>query len=111
MPYDQDLATRIRELMSVERGVQEKKMFGGLAFLVGGNMSAAASGKGGLLVRVSPEASEELVSPPLVRLMVMRGRPMKGWLRVDVAAIRTKKQLAAWVKRSVAYARSLPRKR
>jgi TfoX/Sxy family transcriptional regulator of competence genes len=109
--YDEDLANRIRELMSGEAGVTEKKMFGGLAFLIGGNMSVAASGQGGLMVRVPPEQTEELVAKPHAKPMVMRGREMDGWLRVDDEGVRTKRQLEPWVKRGVACARSLPPKR
>jgi TfoX/Sxy family transcriptional regulator of competence genes len=109
--YDEDLANRIRELMAGEAGVTEKKMFGGLAFLIGGNMAVAASGQGGLLVRVDPEESDELVAKPHAAPMVMRGREMQGWLRVDDQGVRTKRQLEPWVKRGVAYARSLPPKR
>jgi TfoX/Sxy family transcriptional regulator of competence genes len=109
--YDEALAERIRALMAGEGGVQEKKMFGGLAFLVNGNMSIAASGQGGLLVRVNPDESDALVRKPGVETMVMRGRPMAGWLRVDAEAVRTKQQLGAWVKRGAGYARSLPPKR
>src|SRR3954463_4405048 len=83
MAYDEDLANRIRELLADESGVTEKKMFGGLAFLVGGNMSVAASGQGGLMVRVDPDESRVLVAKPHVSRMVMRGREMAGWLRVD----------------------------
>jgi TfoX/Sxy family transcriptional regulator of competence genes len=108
--YDEDLANRIRELMAGEAGVSEKKMFGGLAFLIGGNMAVAASGQGGVMVRVDPEQTEELVSKPHARPMVMRGREMDGWLRVDDEGVRTKRQLEPWVKRGVAYARSLPPK-
>ncbi len=110
MAYDEQLADRIRELIAGERGVTEKKMFGGLAFLVNGNMSVAASGQGGLLARVDPDDSDVLVRKPGVETMVMRGRPMAGWLRVDADALRTKKQLATWVDRGVGYARSLPPK-
>jgi TfoX/Sxy family transcriptional regulator of competence genes len=109
--YDEQLAARIRELVGGERGMQEKKMFGGLAFLVNGNMSVAASGQGGLLVRVDPDESDALVRKPGVETMVMRGRPMAGWLRVDADAVRTKKQLGAWVERGVGFARSLPAKK
>lgn len=108
--YDEDLANRIRELVGAEQGVDEKKMFGGLAFLIGGNMSVAASGQGGLLVRCDPELTDELLEKPGVRPMVMRGREMQGWLRVDADAVRTKRQLEPWVKRGVGYARSLPKK-
>jgi TfoX/Sxy family transcriptional regulator of competence genes len=111
MAYDEDLANRIRELVANESGLTEKKMFGGLAFLIGGNMSVAASGQGGLLVRVDPEDGDSLVEKPHVELMEMRGRSMKGWLRVDSEAVRTKGQLEPWVKRGVAYARALPAKR
>ena len=111
MAYDEDLANRIRELTAGEAGVTEKKMFGGLAFLIGGNMAVAASGQGGLLVRVDPEESDELVAKPHAAPMVMRGREMQGWLRVDDEGVRTKRQLEPWVKRGVGYARSLPPKR
>jgi TfoX/Sxy family transcriptional regulator of competence genes len=109
--YDEDLANRIRELVAGETGVTEKKMFGGLAFLIGGNMAVAASGQGGLLVRVDPDETEALAAKAHAGPMVMRGREMKGWLRVDDEGVRTKRQLEPWVKRGVAYARSLPPKR
>jgi TfoX/Sxy family transcriptional regulator of competence genes len=108
--YDEDLANRIRELIAGETGVTEKRMFGGLAFLVGGNMSVAASGQGGLMVRVDPAETDTLVAKPHARPFVMRGREMQGWLRVDEEGVRTKRQLAPWVKRGMAYARSLPPK-
>jgi TfoX/Sxy family transcriptional regulator of competence genes len=108
--YDEDLANRIRELIAGERALTEKKMFGGLAFLIGGNMAVAASGQGGLMVRVDPEQGEALVKKPHAAPMVMRGREMTGWLRVDDEGIKTKQQLQAWVERGVAYARSLPPK-
>lgn len=111
MAYDVDLAERIRELVAGERRLTEKKMFGGLAFLVGGNMAIAASSEGGVLVRVDPERSERLVATAKARPMVMRGREMAGWLRVDAEDVRTKRQLARWVEMGVAYARSLPAKR
>jgi TfoX/Sxy family transcriptional regulator of competence genes len=109
--YDEDLANRIRELIAGEAGVTEKKMFGGLAFLIGGNMAVAASGQGGVMARVDPEETDELVTKPHAAPMVMRGREMQGWLRVDDEGVRTKRQLEPWVKRGVAYARSLPPKR
>jgi TfoX/Sxy family transcriptional regulator of competence genes len=109
--YDEDLANRIRELMAGEAGVTEKKMFGGLAFLIGGNMSVAASGQGGLMVRVDPDETEALLAKPHARAFEMRGRQMDGWLRVDDEGVRTKRQLEPWVKRGVTYARSLPPKR
>src|SRR5690349_6398401 len=110
MAYDQVLADRIRQLVAAERGVKEKKMFGGVAFLINGNMSVAASGQGGLLLRVDPDETELLASKPHVSAMVMRGRPMKGWLRVAADGVRTTRHLEPWVKRGVAYARSLPDK-
>jgi TfoX/Sxy family transcriptional regulator of competence genes len=109
--YDEALAERIRQLMAGERGVTEKKMFGGLSFLVDGNMSVAASGQGGLLVRVDPDESDSLLKQPGVQLMEMGGRSMAGWLRVDSDAVRTKRQLGTWVERGVAFARSLPPKK
>ncbi len=110
MPYDEDLASRIRELIATESGVTEQRMFGGLAFLIGGNMAVAASGEGGLMVRVDPEGTEALVARPHARPFEMRGRAMRGWLRVDPEGVRTKRQVEPWVKRGVAYARSLPAK-
>jgi TfoX/Sxy family transcriptional regulator of competence genes len=111
MSYDEELADRIRELVAAEPALTEKKMFGGLAFLVGGNMAVAASGQGGLMVRVDPEQSDALVSRSCARVVEMRGRPMRGWLRVDSEDLRTKRQLQAWVDRGTSYARSLPSKR
>ena len=111
MAYDEALAERIRELVGGAADVSEKKMFGGLAFLVGGNMAIAASGEGGILVRVDPDESDVLVAGTPARVAEMRGRAMPGWLRVDLDDVRTKRQLAAWVERGTAYARSLPAKR
>ena len=111
MAYDEELAERIRELLDGEPEVTEKKMFGGLAFLVGGSMAISASGQGGVLVRVDPDESDRLVSTTKAELAVMQGRPMPGWLRVASADLRTKQQLSAWVRRGVGYARSLPAKR
>ena len=110
MAYDEDLANRIRELMAAEDGVTEQRMFGGLAFLIGGNMSVAASGQGGLMVRVDPEETDALLEKPGAGPFEMRGRHMKGWLRVASEDVRTKRQLEPWVRRGVAYARSLPPK-
>jgi TfoX/Sxy family transcriptional regulator of competence genes len=110
MAYDEDLANRIRELVANEKGVTEKKMFGGLAFLIGGNMAVAASGQGGLMVRCDPDETDALLAKPHAKLFEMRGRSMQGWLRVDDDGVRTKRQLEPWVKRGVAYARSLPAK-
>lgn len=110
MAYDEDLADRIRELMSGEK-VIEKKMFGGLAFLIGGNMSVAASGQGGLLVRHDPADADKFLEEAGAYEFDMGGRgPMKGWLRVEDTALKDKKSLAKWVKRGVEYARSLPEK-
>ena len=111
MAYDEELAERIRELVATESGVTEQRMFGGLAFLVGGNMAVAASGQGGILVRVDPEDSDTLVAGGKASLMEMRGRQMRGWLRVDAEHVRAKRELSRWVQRGVAYARSLPPKR
>ncbi len=110
MAYDEDLANRIRELIAAEPDLREQAMFGGLAFLVGGRMSVAASGQGGLMVRVDPEETDVLLAKPHARPFEMRGRPMHGWLRVDPEGLRTKRQLEPWVKRGVAYARTLPPK-
>jgi TfoX/Sxy family transcriptional regulator of competence genes len=109
--YDEKLADRIRDLLPDDADVTEQKMFGGLAFLVGGNMAVAASGQGGLMVRVDPAESDALVARSNARPMEMRGRTMAGWLRVDTEDVRTKAQLAKWVKTGVAYAGSLPAKR
>jgi len=108
--YDEDLAERIRGLLESERNVTEKKMFGGLSFLIGGNMAVAASGQGGLLVRVDPEASDELLASTPAELMEMGGRSMRGWLRVGSADVSSDGDLAAWVDRGTVYARSLPAK-
>jgi hypothetical protein len=109
--YDEELADRIRELVVSEPGLTEKKMFGGLAFLIGGNMAVAASGQGGVLVRVDPVQSDKLIATTNARLMEMRGRSMQGWLRVDPEDLRSKRQLAKWVGLGTTYARSLPAKR
>ena len=111
MAYDEDLAERIRELVQGQPGLSEQRMFGGLAFLIGGNMAVAASGQGGILVRVDPAESDELVSSTPAREMEMRGRTMQGWLRVDSEDVQSRDELAAWVERGTAYAGSLPAKR
>ena len=110
MPYDEDLANRIRELIAKEPNVTEKKMFGGLAFLINGNMSVAASGQGGLMLRCDPDQTDALLEKPHAKRFEMRGREMQGWLRVDDEGIRTKRQLEPWVRTGVGYARSLPPK-
>jgi TfoX/Sxy family transcriptional regulator of competence genes len=110
MAYDDALAQRIRDLAAGTPKLTEQKMFGGLAFLVGGNMAIAASGQGGILVRVDPEESSMLVAKTRAEVMVMRGRPMEGWLRVAADDLRTKQSLASWAKRGLRYAASLPAK-
>jgi TfoX/Sxy family transcriptional regulator of competence genes len=110
MAYDEELAGRIRSLLGDRADLTEKKMFGGLAFLIGGNMAIAASGQGGILVRVDPEESDELVATTPAELMEMRGRSMSGWLRVDTPAVADDETLRAWVERGTGYAASLPPK-
>jgi TfoX/Sxy family transcriptional regulator of competence genes len=110
MAYDEDLADRIRELLGAEKGVEEKRMFGGLAFLVNGNMSVAVSGRGGLMVRVPPAETDKLLARDHVEPMVMAGRETRGWLRVSADGVRTKRQLEPWVRRGVDYAKILPPK-
>jgi TfoX/Sxy family transcriptional regulator of competence genes len=109
--YDEELADRIRALIAQERALSERKMFGGLAFLIGGNMAIAASGQGGVLVRVDPSQCDQLVATTKATVAEMRGRPMPGWLRVSSADLRTKAQLAKWVALGTTFARSLPAKR
>jgi len=111
MAYDERLAERIRDLVGTEPDVTEMKMFGGLAFLIGGNMAVAASGQGGLMVRVDPAQSDALLTRSGTSAFEMRGRPMAGWLRVDLDHVRTGRQLATWVEIGTAYARTLPPKR
>ena len=110
MAFDEELGERIRELVGDQPGVSEQKMFGGLAFLVGGNMAVAASGQGGLLVRLDPTAGEKLIAAGTAQPMEMRGRAMTGWIRVASDAVRTKRQLARWVNLGTEYAASLPTK-
>ena len=110
MAYDEELANRIRELLGDRDGLTEMKMFGGLAFLIGGNMAIAASAQGGILVHVDPEESDELVASTAAALMEMRGRTMRGWLRVDTADVADDAALGEWVERGAAYAASLPPK-
>ena len=111
MAYDEELAARIRALVSREDDLEEKKMFGGLAFLIGGNMAIAASRQGGLLVRVDPAESARLVETTPAEEMVMRGRSMAGWLRLESADVAADDELSAWVARGVEFARTLPAKR
>jgi TfoX/Sxy family transcriptional regulator of competence genes len=110
MAYDEDLANRIRELIAAEPGLTEKKMFGGLAFLIDGNMSVSASREGGLLLRVDPDETDALLGKPHAAPFEMRGREMQGWMRVAPEGVATKRQLERWVARGVRYARSLPPK-
>jgi len=110
MAYDEDLANRIRQLLGPERGIEEKRMFGGLAFLINGNMSVAVSGRGGLLVRVPPADTDKLLERAHVSVMVMAGRETRGWLRVGADGVQTKRQLQSWVTRGAGYARDLPPK-
>jgi|SRR5436190_1421543 len=110
MAYDEALADRIRHMLAKET-VVEKKMFGGLAFMIGGNMSVAASGQGGLLVRVDPAQTEKLLGEPGAAEFEMGGRgPMQGWLRISADVLDDDKTLRTWVKRGVAYARTLSAK-
>jgi hypothetical protein len=111
MAYDTELADRIRFLIGTGPGITERKMFGGLAFLVGGNMAISASGQGGALVRVDPAETGTLVATANATVAVMGGREMPGWLRVRAEDLETDEQLTEWVNRAVGYARSLPAKR
>jgi TfoX/Sxy family transcriptional regulator of competence genes len=110
MAYDEDLADRVRELVAGEQGVEERRMFGGLAFLINGHMSVTASRQGGLLIRMDPAEADALVDDEHIKPMVMRGREMDGWLRVDDTVVSTASELEQWVARGVGYARSLPAK-
>ena len=110
MAYDEELAERIRDELGGQPDVSEKKMFGGLAFLVDAKMAIAA-GEGGLMVRVDPRKSDELVASGKARRMEMRGREMNGWLHVDAADLRTKRDLVRWIKLGTTYTRSLPAKK
>lgn len=110
VPYDEDLADRIRELLSNEPALSERKMFGGLAFLFGGHMAVVASREGGIMVRVDPADADRLLAAPGTRRMEMGGRLLDGWLRVDANTVRTKRQLQRWVRLGLAQARSLPPK-
>lgn len=110
MAYDEDLADRIRALLATDHGVVEKKMFGGLAFLIGGNMSVSASGQGGMLLRCDPDETDALVQETHAERFVMRGRAMDGWLRVEPEGLESDDELERWVGVGVGYARSLPPK-
>lgn len=110
MPYDEDMANRLRELLADRDAITEKKMFGGLAFLMGGNMTVAASRTGGLLVRIDPGQTDACLAKPHVTRMEMGKRSMDGWILVAPEGVRTKRQLEPWVKRSLAYVETLPAK-
>jgi TfoX/Sxy family transcriptional regulator of competence genes len=110
MAYDEDLANRVREHLAREDGVSEKAMFGGLAFLLNGNMAVTVSGRGGLMVRVGRDGTEQALSLPHTRLVEMRGRPMPGWIFVESEGVRTAPQVGAWARRGLALARTLPPK-
>ena len=108
MAYDEQLAERVRDLLGDEAGVTEKRMFGGLAFLVEERLTVAASSHGGLMVRVDPAQEDDLLADPHVEPVVMRGRPMSGWLHVRPAGVAAEDDLGRWVRRGVERARSLP---
>jgi TfoX/Sxy family transcriptional regulator of competence genes len=110
MAYDEDLVNRLRELLAGEEAITEKRMFGGLAFLLGGHMSVSASRKGGLLARIDPEETDAALARPHASRMEMGGRSMDGWLYVEPEGLKTKRELAAWVKRSVTFVKTLPPK-
>jgi TfoX/Sxy family transcriptional regulator of competence genes len=110
MAYDEDIANRLRELLAEHPGVTEKRMFGGLAFLLRGHMAVAASGQGGLLARIDPADADTALARPHAAPMEMGGRSMAGWIRVAPEGVRTKRQLEPWVRRSVAYVATLPPK-
>ena len=110
MAYDVELANRVREYVRDETGLTEKRMFGGLAFLINGNMAVSASSQGGLLLRCDPAQTDELVGERYARRFQMRGREMDGWLRIDADGVTSERELERWIGRGVAYARSLPPK-
>jgi hypothetical protein len=106
--YDEELANRIREALQGQAGVSEKRMFGGLAFLVNGHLAVSASRQGGLLLRIDPARGQALVTSRHAAPFVMRGHELDGWLRIDPAGLTTQRALARWVGLGVDYARSLP---
>ena len=110
MAFSESLAGRVRDALARTNGIEEKRMFGGLAFLLNGNMSVAASGRGGLMVRVPPDETDKLLTREHVEPMVMAGRETRGWLRVSAEGVKSKRQLQSWVNRGVDYAKSLPPK-
>ena len=110
MAYDEDLANRLREQLAGETDVSEKAMFGGLAFLLHGNMAVTVSSHGGLMLRVGTEGAGDALARPHAKQIEMRGRPMPGWIHVAPEGVRTKRQLAAWVRRGMEFTRTLPPK-
>jgi hypothetical protein len=110
MAYDEDLAWRIRAALADEEGVTEKAMFGGLAFLLHGNMAVTASSRGGLMIRVGKEAVEDALARPHTKQIEMRGRPMPGWIHVSAEGARTKREVGVWARRGIAFTRTLPPK-
>jgi hypothetical protein len=110
MAYDEVLAERIRQLIGPDPELTEKKMFGGLAFLIRGHMAISASGQGGVLVHADPDRADELIASDKATMMVMRGREMPGWLRVAAENLATDDDLSPWVEIGIGYARSLPPK-
>ncbi len=110
MAYDEDLAARVREQLSDQDGMSEKQMFGGLAFMLDGNMAVGLSGSGELMVRVGSDGTEQALAKPHTRLFDMTGRPMRGWILVAPEGITTKRALGGWVRRGVGFARTLPPK-
>lgn len=110
MAYDEELADRIRVLLDDAFDIDERRMFGGLAFLAGGSMAVAVSGAGGLMARIDPADGPELLALEGVEPFEMRGRKLDGWVRVAPEAVDTRDELEAWVERGLSYARSLPPK-
>ena len=110
MAYDEQLSNRIRDFLRGEWGVTEKRMFGGLAFLIGGNMAVCAISHGGVMLRIDPAETESLVRKPDVRRFEMRGRELDGWLHIAAEAVRHDDDLRGWVRRGTTFARTLPPK-
>lgn len=108
--YDQKLAQRIRDLLSSTPGITERRMFGGLAFLITGNMAVTASGEGGLLLRADPAEVPELCKEPGVEQAVMKGRVMTGWIRVPTDQVTNKLELSEWVDLAIKHTRTIPAK-
>lgn len=111
MAYDEQLADRVREIVAGSGDFSERKMFGGLAFMVDGHMAVAASREGGIMLRVAPAETDALLAKPFCRPFQMRGKPIDGWVRIDADGVATKRQLERWVMRGVAYARTQPPRR